>query len=68
MEIDFDRLRADLLSYLEGAYFVGGYGAAMIEKMRVETCSDRALIEIALSYGFQIENYSVKADGNHHRR
>ena len=68
MEIDFDRLRGDLLSYLEGVYFVGGYGVAMIERMKVETCSDAALIEIALSYGFQVEKYSVKSNENHHRR
>lgn len=68
MEIDFDRLRADLLSYLDGAYLIGGHGAALIERMRVETCSDTALIEIALGYGFRIENYSSKTGGNHHRR
>jgi hypothetical protein len=55
--IDYDRLRSDLMDYLQGAYFVGGFGAALIELSEVESCSDQKLVQIASRYGFNIENY-----------
>ena len=60
--IDFARLRSDLKGYLERAYFMGGHGAALVEVANVETCSDEALIGIALNYGFDITHYIVESN------
>ena len=61
--IDCDRLRRDLMDFLEGAYLVAGFGVAMVERMKVETCSDEELVQIALSQGFRIQNYMVEEKG-----
>ena len=59
MEIDYDRLRSDLINYYHGAYFVGGFGAAMMDAMDVERASDEELVELALRNGFKIEDYII---------
>lgn len=57
MEIDFDRLRSDILDYLDGAFFVGGFGACLVERTKAEYCSDEELLQIAFRLGFDISNY-----------
>ncbi len=68
MEIDFDRLREDLIRELEAAYFGGGIGSALIDRTKAEFCSNEELISIALRYGFRLENYVVSENGHHHKR
>ena len=55
--IDYDRLRSDLMNYLQGAFFAGGFGAALVELSQVESCSDEELIIFANRYGFNVNNY-----------
>ncbi len=57
--IDYDRLRSDIMEYLQGAFFGGGYGAAFVELSDVENCSDQKLIQYANRYNFPLDNYIV---------
>ena len=59
MEIDIERLRQDLIEHLEGAFFVGGFGAAMLDMEKVKTASDEEVIRIARQNGFRIEDYKI---------
>ena len=59
MEIDIERLRQDLIEHLEGAFFVGGFGAAMLDMEKVKKASDEEVIRIARQNGFRIEDYKI---------
>ena len=59
MEIDIERSRQDLIEHLEGAFFVGGFGAAMLDMEKVKTASDEEVIRIARQNGFRIEDYKI---------
>lgn len=59
MEIDYDRLRNDLINYYQGAYFVGGFGAALMDAMDVEKMNDEELVQLALQKGLKIEDYMI---------
>ena len=56
MNIDFAKLRSDLIAYL-GTAFYAGYGVAIVEISEVERASNEQLIELAQRYGFNLENY-----------
>ena len=58
-EIDYDRLRNDLINYFESAYFVAGFGAALVEREEIKRSSDEELVQIALRKGFKIEDYII---------
>lgn len=60
MEIDYDRLRSDLINFYQGAYFVGGFGAALMDSIDVEKMSDEELVKLALKKGFKLENYIIE--------
>ena len=57
VEIDFDRLRNDLIDYF-GTALMNEY--AMIDLINVENCSDNDLLEIASKNKFNLENYIIK--------
>ena len=57
--IDYERLRNDLLNYFEGAFFVAGFGAAAVDAMEVRNASDEELIKLAIKKGFRIEDYII---------
>ena len=59
VEIDIERLREDLIEYLEGAFFIGGFGAAIIDMEKVKRASDEEVIQIAIQNGFVVEEYKV---------
>lgn len=65
-EIDIERLRGDLISYFEGAFF-NGFGAAMIDISEIKSASKNKLLEIAKENGFDINDY-VKNDLNNQRK
>lgn len=64
--IDYDRLRSDIMEYLQGAFFVGGYGAALVELSDVENCSEQKLIQYANRFNFPLDNYIID-EYNHGR-
>ena len=55
--LDFERLRNDLINYLEGAYFVGGFGMALMEVEDIKKANNEELIKIAIDKGLNIEDY-----------
>lgn len=59
MNIDVDRLRKDMIDEAHAAYFVGGFGAALLEIPDVENASDEELIELAISNGINIKKYKL---------
>ena len=44
MDIDFERLRMDLINYFEGAYFAGGIGYAILDADRARYATEDELI------------------------
>lgn len=59
-DIDIERLRNDLINYFEGAYFVGGFGAALIDVSEVERASDYQVVQTAINNNFDLNNYIKK--------
>ncbi len=57
--IDFNKLRNDLIDYLSGAYFAG-YGVAIVEISQITLASNEELIKIANQYGFNLNDYIIK--------
>lgn len=55
-EIDYEKLRFDLIDYYGTAIFCGN-PMSIIEVSRVETCSNQELIYIALQNGFDLSDY-----------
>lgn len=55
MDIDFDRLRDDLIDYFGSALPI--YPVSMMDLIEVENASDEELIQIALNNGFDLDNY-----------
>ena len=56
-EIDIEKLRSDLINYFEGAYFVGGFGAALIDISEIERASDYQVVQIAVNNNFDLNKY-----------
>ena len=56
MNIDFEKLRSDLINYF-GTAMMSGFGMAVMDLTRVERATDEELIEIALECGFNLNNY-----------
>ena len=63
-DIDIERLRSDLINYFEGAYFVGGFGAALIDVSELERASNYQVVQIAIDNGFDLNNYFIKPKKN----
>ena len=60
MNIDFERLRQDLIDYFGTAMTVG-FGAAIIDISKVENASNEELINIAKQNGFNINDYVISS-------
>ena len=58
--IDVDRLRDDMRDECLGAYFGGGFGAALIESFDVDRASSEELVEMAQNQGIDLDNISMK--------
>lgn len=63
MEIDIYKLRKDLINYYEEAFYLGGYGAAIIDITKIERASIEELIDIALNNNFNLNNYIINNKG-----
>ena len=48
-------LRELLIRDLEPAFFIGGFGGAMIEKEEIKRASDEEVIEIARKKGYNVD-------------
>lgn len=57
--IDVDKLREDLKKEYLGAYFGGGFEAALIEALEIDNISDEDVINMANRYGCNIHMYQV---------
>ena len=57
MKVDIERIRKDLLENSYGAFFVGGYGGAMIEAHDIKNMSADELIELAIEQGLDLNKY-----------
>ncbi|MBR3211003.1 MAG: hypothetical protein IKF71_03585 [Bacilli bacterium] len=53
-------LRQLLIRDLEPAYFIGGFGGAMIEIEEIKRATDEEVIEIAKKKGYHVE--IIKSD------
>lgn len=60
MNIDFERLRQDLIDYFGTAMTIG-FGAAIIDISKIENASNEELINIAKQNGFNINNYVISS-------
>ena len=60
MTIDIERLKQDIKQEYLGAYFVGGFGAALIDSINIDRASPEEIVEIALKLGINIYNYEVE--------
>ena len=58
-QIDIERLREDLKQECFGAYFVGGFGGALMENLSLEKASPEELLEIAQKRGIDIYRYRL---------
>jgi len=57
MDIDFERLRIDLINYFESAHFAGGIGFAILEADRARYAREEELIRLAEFIGIDLNNY-----------
>ena len=59
MTIDIEKLREDLKQECYGAFFVGGFGGALMESFDFEKASPEELVEIAEKKGIELKKYEV---------
>ena len=57
--INIDKLRDDMRSECLGAYFGGGFGAALIESFDIDRATPEELVEMAQRQGIDILKYQV---------
>ena len=57
VRIDVSRLRKDLLDDCYGAYFGGGFGAALVESFDIEEMSDQEVVDYAAQNGIDLRRY-----------
>ena len=57
--IDVDRLRDDMRDECLGAYFGGGFGAALIESFDVDRSTPEKLVEMAQNQEIDLRKYQV---------
>ena len=57
MNIDFDKLREDLIDYFGTA--MGAFPVAVMNVTEVEKASDRELIRIATQNSFDLSDYEI---------
>ena len=57
MNIDFEKLREDLIDYFGTA--MGTFPIAAMNVAEVESATERELLRIATQNGFNLENYEI---------
>ena len=61
MEIDYEKLRSDLINYFGSAMF-SGLPMAIIDLSDVEVASNDKLIEIAIKYNWDLTKYQIEEE------
>ena len=59
MIIDIEALRKDLLEEEYGAFFVGGFGGAIVESFEIQKANPEQLVKLARERGFDLREYEV---------
>ena len=59
MTIDIEKLREDLKQECYGAFFVGGFGGALMEAFDLDRASPEELVGIAGKKGIDLRDYQV---------
>ena len=59
LSIDVERLREDMREDCLGAYFGGGFGAALIESFDVDKASPEDLVKMAQNKGIDLQKYKT---------
>ena len=59
-EIDIDKIRNDMRDECFGAYFDGGFGAALIESFDVDKATPEKIVEMAQNKGIDLRLYQLK--------
>ena len=57
--IDIEKLREDMRENCLGAYFGGGFGAALLDSFDVDRASPEQLIQKAQDQGFDLRRYQI---------
>ena len=55
--IDFDRLRRDMVDECMAAFYGGGIGPALMDSLDIEEASAETLVAIARQYGYDLNRY-----------
>lgn len=63
MTIDIEKLRETLKQDLQGAYFGGGFGAALMEAMDMDRASPEDLVRLAGEKGLDLGRFQIPEDG-----
>ena len=64
-ELDIEKLRKDLLNYFGSATCI--YPNAFMKVIEVQNASEDELINIAIFYNFNLENYVINNDNKYYR-
>ena len=59
MNIDYERLRKDLIDYFGTAMTIA-FPIAMLELLKIEHATNEELIKIAIEKGFDLNNYTFQ--------
>ena len=57
MNIDVEKIREDLLQDTLGAFFIGGYGGAVIEGKNIKDMSSEEIVSLAIKHGLNLKKY-----------
>ena len=60
IKINIEKLRKDIIDYYENAYFMGGFGAALVEIANIQNAPDEEIIEIAKTLKIDLEKYIIQ--------
>ncbi len=60
MLIDVDSLKEDMKQECYGAYFIGGFGGALMESFDLDRASPEELVAMAQDKGIDLRAYEIK--------
>ena len=57
MRVDIEEIRRDLIENSHGAFYIGGFGGAMVEVQDIKRMSPDEIISLAKEQGLNLEKY-----------